>query len=285
VQTAADQIIVRASHATYTFDLRSGAVLGIDSHGRPLLRSPLRFNFWRPATSNDEGARLPERLLVWREAGESARVDRHELQRDAEGAAVLAFDLTLTATGTRAALRYRVSSDGSLAIETRLDPSPSGTPMMPRIGLTTTLSAAFDQVGWFGKGPHENYSDRQEGAWVGRFSGRVESLFHHYGDPQEAGQRTGVREVTLAQDAGTRLHINATGPDLLEFSVYPGLAEDLELARHPIDLPPRDVVTLNLDHRQMGLGGTNSWGALPLERHQLPSNRAYEFSLLLLPQP
>ena len=75
--------------------------------------------------------------------------------------------------------------------------------------------------------------------------------------------------------------VRATGPDLLAFGAYPGLAADLEIARHPLDLPERAVVTINLDHGQMGLGGTNSWGALPLPQYRLNATGEYRFSLLL----
>jgi len=167
-------------------------------------------------------------------------------------------------------------------IEAGIDAHARPTPMMPRIGLTATLPRAFDQIAWFGRGPHENYADRHSGSWTGRFSGTAASLFHHYGDPQESGQRTAIREMTLARADGRGLHV-AAGNELFEFSVYPGLARDLELARHPIDLPAREVLTLNLDHRHMGLGGTNSWGALPLARYQIPAGRPYQFSFLLTP--
>jgi beta-galactosidase len=171
-----------------------------------------------------------------------------------------------------------------LSVATVLRPAGDDLPMLPRIGYTATLPAAFGHVEWFGLGPTENYVDRRRGVWVGRFSGTVDSLFHAYGDPQEAGQRTEIREVRFSRPGGAGVQVAATGPDLLEFGAYPCLAYDLEIARHPIDLPARDVVTINIDHRQMGLGGTNSWGALPLESYRLPADREYRFSFLLTPR-
>ncbi len=128
-----------------------------------------------------------------------------------------------------------------------------------------------------------NFADRKAGAWVRCFFGTVDSLFHRYGDPQESGQRTGIRRVSFTRTGGAGLHFAATGDHLLEFGSYPGLAEDLEIARHPIDLPVRDFVTINLDHRQMGVGGTNFWGELPLKAYQLPASGEYRFSFLLPP--
>jgi beta-galactosidase len=125
---------------------------------------------------------------------------------------------------------------------------------------------------WHGKGPHENYGDRSRGAWTTTHTGMLALLFHRYADPQEAGNHTDVRWSTFESPAGgAGLRIDATGESLLEISAMPCLPEDLEFAKHPVDLPKSDVITLHLDHRQMGVGGTNSWGAEALPRYRIPA--------------
>lgn len=283
VTTLAGSTEVRVGDVTYRFDDAYGAVAAIRVGTMDLLASPLRLNFWRPPTNNDEGAKLSSKLAVWRRAGEFSAVTAREVASLGETVEVR-YQLALPVGRSTANLIYRVHASGQLGVAVEFTPKGDALPMIPRIGLTATMPRVFAQVDWFGLGPGENYLDRRAGAWVGRFSGTVASLFHHYGDPQEAGQRTGIRQVSFSRADGAGLHIAATGTSLLEFGAYPCLASDLEIARHPIDIPDRDVVTINLDHRQMGVGGTNSWGALPLDKYQIPARGIYRFSFLLSPR-
>jgi beta-galactosidase len=281
IGTSEGHTIFTAGSASYRFDDRSGALVSLLNDGHELLASPLHLNFWRPPTNNDEGARLPQKLAVWRHAGSEARVTDRTIA-ELENQVELTYQLRLPATDTHASLTYGIHASGQLTISAEIAAHAIPQPMLPRIGFTGTLPREFDQVNWFGLGPHENYPDRQRGAWTGRFNGTAASLFHAYGDPQESGLRTAVRELTVTRADGLGLRVDADA-NLLAFSLQPGLARDLELARHPIDLPTREVNTLNLDHRHMGLGGTNSWGALPLETYLVPADQAYAFSLLLTP--
>ena len=135
---------------------------------------------------------------------------------------------------------------------------------------------------WYGKGPQENYVDRNSGSWTTIHEAVVPAAFHRYTDPQEAGNRTEIRWATLTSPAGgSGLRVDATGDHLLEMSVYPCSAADITLAMHPTELPLRDFHTLNIQHRQSGLGGTNSWGAVALPKYQIPADREYKFSFLL----
>ncbi len=274
--------LITTGAVTYRFDDHTGTLAGVRALDLELLASPLQLNFWRPATNNDEGAKLPAKLAVWRRAGARATAAQRRVAMEA-AAVTLTYGITIPVGQSTATVVYRVHASGQLAVEVDFKPAGGELPMIPRIGLTATLPAAFHRVAWFGRGPDENYADRQAGAWVGRFEGTVESLFHRYGDPQESGQRTGIRSVAFTRAGGAGLSFEATGGQWLEFGAYPCLADDLEFARHPIDLPGRDVVTINIDHRQMGLGGTNSWGELPLVKYRLPADHPYHFSFLLTP--
>ena len=75
--------------------------------------------------------------------------------------------------------------------------------------------------------------------------------------------------------------MDATGTNLLELALYPCAATDITLAMHPSELPPCDFFTLNIDHRQAGLGGINSWGALALPKYHLSPNQTYAWSFRL----
>ena len=139
------------------------------------------------------------------------------------------------------------------------------------------MPAAFDTMAWFGRGPHETYWDRKTGAAVGRYVSKVADLLHPYVRPQENANRTDVRWVTLTNAAGVGLR--ASG--LLSVSAWPYTMADLEAGRHIHDLPRRDTITVNLDHKQMGVGGDNSWGARPHPEYTLPPNKSYSYTFRL----
>jgi beta-galactosidase len=158
-------------------------------------------------------------------------------------------------------------------------------PDLPKVGMTLTLPRSFDRVEWFGRGPHENYADRKTGAWVGTYRKGVEDMFYPYIRPQETGNRTDVRWIALSNEAGVGLL--AVSDSLMSASALLYADEDLDEGdsptyRHTFDLEPRDYVTLDLDHAQMGLGGDTSWGARPHTQYRLPP-QPYEYRVRLLP--
>jgi beta-galactosidase len=107
-------------------------------------------------------------------------------------------------------------------------------------------------------------------------------LFHRYTDPQDSGNRTDIRWFSLTgPTGGSGLHVDATGDDFLEMSLYPSTAKDIALAMHPTELAKRDFYSLNIDHRDSGVGGTNSWGALALPQYRIPANKPYRWSFLI----
>ena len=123
------------------------------------------------------------------------------------------------------------------------------------------------------RGPHESYADRKSGAAIGRYASTPAELYHPYIRPQENGQRTDTRGVTFRGADGTGLL--AAGMRTFDWSALPYLMEDLDegtskTGRHTFDLPARDLIAVHLDHRQMGVGGDNSWGAQPLEPYRSP---------------
>ena len=280
------RITVTAGDVKIAIDRATGALVSIVRAEKEILASPLRLNFWRPTTNNDEGANFDETLNVWRDAGRRATAKTVTISQDGFDVVVVA-ELAIPAGTSTATLRYRITGVGQLAVECTVRPAGK-LPMIPRIGMQAQLSPDLQMWMWYGKGPHENYVDRNTGAWTTVHSGNISSLFHSYVDPQESGNRTNVRWTSFRSPmGGVGLRIDATGQNLLEVGAYPCLPEAIELARHPIDLPIESAVTLNLDHRQMGLGGTNSWGEWPLEAYRIAPQGEYRwsFNLTLLKTP
>jgi beta-galactosidase len=139
---------------------------------------------------------------------------------------------------------------------------------------------AYDNLRWYGRGPHESYWDRKTGAAVGLYPEKVTRPKHMYVRPQEYGNKTDVRWMTLTDDTGAGLKI--TGLPTFDGSAWPWSTEDIEQATHPYKLPQRNFITVNIDYKQMGVGGDNSWGAAIHKEYTLPAAE-YTYSFILTP--
>jgi beta-galactosidase len=121
------------------------------------------------------------------------------------------------------------------------------------------IPAGYDQMRWLGRGPHESYEDRKTGAAVGIYSASVRGDFFHYVRPQESGNKTDVRRLTLADSGGAGWMVSGEQP--LSVSAWPYTQEATAAARHIHELPQPGAITVNIDLRQMGVGGDDSWSA------------------------
>jgi len=148
-------------------------------------------------------------------------------------------------------------------------------PLMPRFGFQTTVPKAFSKTEYFGRGPFENYADRKSGAMIGVYQSPSDQMTHDYVRPQENGNHTECRWMSVAGDDGVGIFasqystIKASEP--FSFSVWPYTYENLKKAEHTNELKPAESLTVNIDYDQMGVGGDNSWTlkALPLEKYRL----------------
>jgi beta-galactosidase len=273
-------ITITAGGMIAVIDKARGILTSIRREEQELLRSPLQLNFWRPTTNNDEGAQLDVKLGVWRHAGARALAKKVTAANDGNDVLVTA-ELSIPANDSSATIRYHIMGGGQIAIDTAFRPGKN-LPSIPRIGFQCAIPNAAQTCTWFGLGPHENYIDRREGAWTAVHSMPASMWFHRYNDPQESGNRGEVRWATVTSPmGGNGLRLDATGKDLLEFSIYPFPMRDIEMAANPADLVEDDSLAINIDHLHSGLGGTNSWGAVALPQYRIPPSRAYEWSFLL----
>lgn len=254
-----------------TFDKTTGRLVSFRFYETELLASGPALNIWRAPTDNDgfkAWPDLPGKLLgQWLAAG----LDRLEYQaglvsiRQPEPQVVIISVQTTARAGERPGFHhrqvYQVYGSGDVVIQNQVEAEP-GLPPLPRIGLTLQLPAGFEQFAWYGRGPHESYIDRSAGVGVGLYSGSVDEQYVPYIMPQENGNKTGVRWLTLTGPQGIGLLV--TGQQLLEASVGHYTAADLYRAFHTNELARQEEVILNLDHRQGGLGGASCGpGTLP----------------------
>ena len=281
-----DEIQVSGDGFTLRFDRATGILASMRIATRELLLTGPAPSFWRAPTDNDYGSGLPVRSGVWRYAGRppGRHLDSMTVARSPTGTSVtVASHFSLRSIGARYTLSHEVHPDGTTAISAHLADVREDLPEMPRFGTIFTLPGDLNQVEWYGRGPHENYWDRRTGAAVGRYTAAVSEMAHPYVRPQETGTRTDTRWVALTDGYGIGLIV--TGLPTVSFSALPYTIEDLDAGerkagRHWADLVPRDEVTLTIDHRQQGVGGDDSWGAVAHREYTLwPREMGFRFLL------
>jgi beta-galactosidase len=259
---------------------KSGVLEAYEFAGRKLIAGDLIPNFWRAPTDNDRGNQMPERLHAWRDAGQQRVVTSVTTQQvSPQVVKIIALAIVPVGGDSTYGNIYTISGDGSIEVESSLSLS-NGAPELPRFGMQMNIPGDFQTVSWFGRGPQENYWDRSTGAAVGRYTDPVQKLFVPYVEPQENGNRTDVRWVTFTDTRGNGLR--AVGLPQLYFSAWHFPMNELEIRKHPFEIIQSKEITVNLDFRQMGVGGDNSWGAWPHPEYRLRS-KSYQYKFRLEP--
>jgi beta-galactosidase len=113
----------------------------------------------------------------------------------------------------------------------------------------------------------------------------VEDLHYNYIRPQENGYRTDTRWVSFQDLNGEGCIITGISPisfNAQYFGKEQYSNEKKVVYMHPPDLEKEDVIHLNIDHKQMGVGGDNSWGARVHEEYRVMPHEYY-FSFIIAP--
>jgi hypothetical protein len=279
VDVFGEGVVVQGEDFRLVFDGGLGVITDWEYQGATMLLSGPRLNIWRAPTENDI-----HMAKQWREVGFD-RLEQRVTSVDLEvkpQAVQLVVEAVLAGYSLPPALRctyrYTIYGSGDVTIAAQVVPS-AYLPELPRVGLQMTLPGDFDRLGWYGRGPHENYPDRKESALVGMYRGAVQDQYFPYIMPQENGNKSDVRWAALTSAQGIGLF--ADGAQLLNTSASHYRMEDLDEARHTYELEPRDETIFNLDYLQSGLG-SNSCGPGPLPQY-LIAPEAMSFSVRLRP--
>ena len=250
----------------------SGWIDYIDVDGHPMLvdRESVTPEFWRAPTDNDYGARLQQRFAVWRSPqmklkGCTMGTNSVEVQFDMP-------DVKATLTMT-----YTLMADGQIIIRQQMTADKEAkVSNLFRYGVQLQMPVGYRQVQYYGRGPVENYIDRNSSAFIGIYESRADrDEYFPYIRPQESGNHTDVRWFRVYGDNGLGLEFYGDAP--MECSALCYLVEDLDdgpvkekkLGRHSGDLVARPLTQVHIQQRQFGLGCVNSWGAWPLSQYQL----------------
>ncbi|MDR1593277.1 MAG: DUF4981 domain-containing protein [Prevotellaceae bacterium] len=267
-----------------TLSLKRGLLAEYSYQGRRLITTSPTPNFWRAPIDNDFGNGHHRRSNIWRTAGDDIVVTNVEVKpATAEGVEVIVAQrikyLNIPYTTV-----YQVRNDGSVKVSASMDMTGIEHPELSRFGMKMRVPVEFSNVEYYGRGPWENYNDRNRSAFVGKYKCKVDDLQFDYARPQENGYRTDVRTLSLTDDKG--FGIRFAGYDLpFCFNARYNSDEDLDpgLTKkqlHPIDIDRRRELYVNIDLKQLGVAGDDSWGATPMKPYRMLDD-VYSYSYVI----
>ncbi len=280
------------------FDLEKGRMESFAYKGRSMISKGPEPDFWRPPTDNDYGYNMDRRLGVWKKAGERTIVRSAKITQPELGKAVVTFEYDIPdENGEKIAghvTTYTVYSSGDVIVKNQFSKVSDKIPEIPRMGMQMQLPEEFMNLKWLGRGPHENYADRKTSADVGLYESTVDDQYVPYVRPQENGYKTDTRWLALTDESGNGLLVS--GNPLIGFAALKNVHDDFESPgklsmyrkdalsanTHINDVKPRELVNLNVDLGQMGVGGDNSWGAEIHPQYRL-LDRKYEYTFRMRP--
>ena len=277
-----------ASGTTLTIGKWSGWIDYLDFNGDALLvdRQSVTPEFWRAPTDNDYGAWLQQRFGVWK---------RPEMKlkdcKVGDNHVVATFDMpSVNATLT---MTYTLQENGEVVVNEKYVPGPAKegkeqVPPMFRYGMQLQMPKGYDYVEYYGRGPVENYIDRNSSEFLGVYSNKVSDEYYSYVRPQESGNHTDVRWFRITDEKGRGMELYSDAP--MEVSALHFLTEDLDdgpikektWGHHSGDLVERPLTQVHIQQRQMGLGCVNSWGAWPRREYLVP-NQERSFTFVIRP--
>ena len=240
-------------------------------------------NFWRAPTDNDFGAGLQQKFAVWRNPGLKLTSFKWETVNEQ---VILYAEYEMQHVSAKLNLTYIINNEGAVKVTQKMVTNPQAKiPPMFRFGMQVQMPKAFETIEYYGRGPIENYSDRNHSTTIGLYRQSVNEQFYPYIRPQETGTKTDIRWWKLLNAAGHGLQIVADAPfsaSALHYTIK-SLDDGIDKAqRHSPEVKQSDLTNLCIDKIQMGLGCIDSWGAWPLPQYQIPYGD-YEFSFILSP--
>ena len=272
-------IVIASAKATVAFDKATGLLCQYAVDGKSMLGEggTLKPNFWRAVTDNDMGAGLQNRLKAWHNPNMTLTAIAVEKIKESKGtAATVTARYDMPDVKAKLTLTYKVYGDGTIDVEqamTKATPDAKA-PNLLRFGMVMDLPYNMDKSQWYGRGPIENYSDRKLSERIGLYSLTADQQYFPYIRPQECGTKSDIRWWKQANAEGLGINIQPVSSWMYAGALHYDIAdldEGMEKAqRHSPEVPKSKFTELTIDLAQQGLGGTNSWGDLPLEKYRVP---------------
>lgn len=261
------------------FDKREGGVSSLVYNGVEYITRAPKVSFFRAHTDNDTGAGYPCENAQWQIAGKCAKLLGFETKGNADSLEVTFKFLAPTVPSFEYKVTYIAYFDGRLGVKAEYD-GVKGLSDMPVFAMDFKMKKQYDKFTFYGMGPDENYIDRNNGARLGVYTLTALENFTKYLNPQECGNRTGVRYVNVYEENGAGLNFTAT-ENPFEMSVLPYNAYELDNAMHRDELPDPTYTWVRIAAKQMGVGGDDSWGAPVHKEFKINSEEAMSLEFIV----
>lgn len=276
------RVTVKGDNLEFIVD--DGKIVSYKIEGKELLKAPLMPNYFRALTDNDidflnftpQWAKFHP-FYAWQRATHHTRADKTEVIKNNNAVEIhIAFS---TAGLKKSVATYRVYPDGRLYVFHSAVPTKG----MLRFGYQMTMDKSMEYITWYGRGPKPTYIDRKLGSKIDLYKSSVTDFEYRYMRPQESSNRCDVRYFTLTDKNGFGIKVNAYYDNPINFSAYHYTTDGLEKATHINDIPYEDITTVNIDHRQLGVGGDLPGQAFVREPYTMPKGQKQEYSFVITP--
>lgn len=273
VEMLNNEVILKSNTTQWIFSKTSGYMVAWMKEGKNILQRPFKPTFWRAPLDNDLGFQIYDTLGVWKKANDFQKLLSFEVN-SSSGKITALFDVGVAKVN----MIYQMDDQGLLRITMDLFDITTNN-HIPRVGINYAIDEKFNQVEFYGKGPHENYWDRKTSAMMGIYQLNVSDFDFEYIRPQENGARADVRYVKFTN--GHSIY----GEQPFLFTTHHSVLGDYQDGpkkgqRHSTDIIKRPLTDITIDHLQMGVGGDYSWGAWPIPKY-LIKPQDYSFSIEL----
>lgn len=280
-------VVVTSGSICYEFSLRDGStLLGLTDDKQKVFKSLPQLNFWRAPTDNDFGSNEQSNLRIWDAAAYNI-IWKYIDTKEQSGAITFNYVGKLRAIDAKVYVAYTVNVDGSMTVDTHYKALSDELPEMMRFGMLMTLNNnELTDFTWYGRGPFENYVDRNSDSFMGVWNGLVSEQAFEYYRPQETGNKTDVRWLTLKDKSGKGILVEGAQP--LSVSALNHLPENFDAGtskkqQHWSDILPLDQVVLCVDLFQRGVGGLDSWKTRPFDAYRFQDNEySYSYTISII---
>ncbi len=304
-------ITVSNSNLNLVFNKKKGQIISYKFKGNELLNNKKgpRPNFWRAVTDNDFGNQMQAKNIEWKKASLFMKVSKLTSNLNTDGSVTINVTYSLPGVKTTFKSNYLITGDGVVKIHNVLNKSAYKGDI-PRVGMRMQIQKQYDNMTYFGRGPWENYQDRKASAFVDLYESKVKDQYVPYIRPQENGYKTDVRWaafsnannnglLVVAGNMPKGLGISALHMPNEDFDTTAGIAYNknekldddykidgipkINASKHTIDIKEQNLIQLNIDIEQRGVGGDDSWYARPQEKYQLKGTNKHTYSFYLIP--
>ncbi|WP_017260040.1 glycoside hydrolase family 2 TIM barrel-domain containing protein [Pedobacter arcticus] len=309
LSTNKELVSISNQNLSLKFDQSKGKIISYQYQGIELIKdgNGPQPNFWRAPTDNDLGNHMETKNIEWKNATLAAKVSTVNIQKSKNGAVEISVAYHLPGVETTFSSLYTIYGSGIVKVENKLD-STQYKADIPRVGMKMQLPKAFSQMTYFGRGPWENYQDRKSAAFVDLYESDVKDQYVPYIRPQENGYKTNVRwaafsdtnhnGLMIVSSLNNKRNLGLSALHMLneDFDITTGLSYEnskrpdkenpnpaVNKSKHTTDIVERDLVQLNIDMEQRGVGGDDSWYSKPQKKYQIKGNEINSYTFYMVP--